>query len=121
MCIMRVTKKNRPRAGRISRQGFLTSCKRNGMQNQTIPIREIIFYERAVCHGKGKRKAPPLIFRDRALSHGTCTTNLCNNLAPRRRVKCANVGNRHESVRKPLSYNHRQVIKSEERRCDALG
>lgn len=40
---------------------------------------------------------------DHALSHGSaCTTNPCNNLAPRPRVKCANVGNRHESVDKPV-------------------
>lgn len=47
----------------------------------------------------------------------TRTTNLCNNLAPRRRVKCANIGSRHESVRKPVELQP-PVIKSEERRCD---
>lgn len=45
-----------------------------------------------------------------------CTTNPCNNLAPRRRVKCANVGDRHESVREPVELQPPPVIKSEERR-----
>lgn len=120
--------------------GLLNTVRVRRYANQTIPIREIIFYEYAICQremkrdrqrteegrdgggGKkgrerGKRRRFSAIARhlDHALSRDSaCTTNPCNNLAPRRRVKCANVVNRHESVRKPVELQPPPVIKSEE-------
>lgn len=128
MRIIRVTKKNRPGAGRVSRQGFLTPCRRNGMQTRPFLFAKLFFTSawfvrdvREKERGKHRRSSAISRHLDHALScmrQYHCTTNPCNNLAPRRRVKCANVGNRHESVRKPVELQPSLVIKYEERRYD---
>lgn len=101
------------------------------MQTRLFLFAKLYFYERVIRQTERKRERGREMnvaadfprSRDTSITRyrvcdSTCTTNPCNNLAPRRRVKCANVGNRHESVRKPVELQPSPVIKYEERRCD---